>query len=317
MKFGPTITLALLVLAPSVSEALGVELPTGAAQTAISVRDVDTYEVPVGVFSAGNLPTVTARGKVVSQAWRIPNGAFSTLQITDLLREQLQEDGYDVVLECETDACGGFDFRYRMALFPEPEMHVDLGDFRYLTARRDGDGEDDEYISLVVSRGGQSAFVQLTQIDPTATAGNAVVTSTMSPEPDASVAQGLSRPIGTMLSTVGRATLAGLEFPVGSSALAGAKHPSLEELANWLRANPEMTIALVGHTDAQGSLAANMALSKKRAASVRKALVDEFGIPAARIEAQGVGYLVPLASNLTPDGREKNRRVEVVLTSTR
>ena len=60
-----------------------------------------------------------------------------------------------------------------------------------------------------------------------------------------------------------------------------------------------------------------MALSRRRAAEVKHRLEEQFGIEPARIEAQGVGYLVPRASNLTEEGRERNRRVEAVLTSTR
>ena len=317
MKLHHAILAALAGLMPTSAAALGLEFPSGATLTTQTVQDIGSYEVPVGVFEAGRLPTVSAEGRVVSQAWRLANGAFSTLQIIKLLRDQLEAEGYEVIVQCDSEKCGGFDFRYQMDLLPEPEMHVDLGDFRYLSARRPDETGGDEYVSVIVSRGGPTAFIQLTQVDPGATETGAIVTSTMSVEPAGKQPDGQAQPIGTMLSTIGRATLDDLEFAVGSSELAGLGFSSLEELANWLKANPDMTIALVGHTDAQGALAANMALSKRRAASVRKRLIEEFGIPASRIEAQGVGYLVPIASNLTQEGRDKNRRVEVVLTSTR
>ncbi len=72
---------------------------------------------------------------------------------------------------------------------------------------------------------------------------------------------------------------------------------------------------LVGHTDAEGALEGNISLSKKRAAAVKARLIDVFGVPEAQIDAQGVGYLVPVASNLTDDGRMMNRRVEAILNS--
>ena len=74
---------------------------------------------------------------------------------------------------------------------------------------------------------------------------------------------------------------------------------------------------MVGHTDAEGTLSGNLELSKKRAASVLERLVSAYRVPRAQLEAAGVGYLVPRASNLTEGGRDQNRRVEVVLTSTR
>ncbi|MFN3845176.1 MAG: OmpA family protein, partial [Paracoccaceae bacterium] len=67
---------------------------------------------------------------------------------------------------------------------------------------------------------------------------------------------------------------------------------------------------------ASGGLEGNIALSRKRAEAVRQYLIKEHGIPAKQLEAQGVGYLAPRASNQTDDGREKNRRVEVMVTST-
>ena len=107
-----------------------------------------------------------------------------------------------------------------------------------------------------------------------------------------------------------------LVFASGSSALAAGEYASLQGLAAWLRENPALTVALVGHTDASGGLEGNIALSRKRADAVRQYLIGAENIPAAQVEAQGVGYLSPRASNLDEAGREKNRRVEVMLTST-
>jgi OOP family OmpA-OmpF porin len=75
-------------------------------------------------------------------------------------------------------------------------------------------------------------------------------------------------------------------------------------------------VILVGHTDASGGLDGNIALSRKRAESVRQRMTDRYGIPAAQVDAQGVGYLSPRASNLSDTGRDQNRRVEVMMTST-
>jgi OOP family OmpA-OmpF porin len=74
-----------------------------------------------------------------------------------------------------------------------------------------------------------------------------------------------------------------------------------------------LRVALVGHTDATGSLDANIALSRKRAASVKDRLVRAYGIAVSRLDAEGMGYLAPIASNLTQAGRDANRRVEAVL----
>jgi OOP family OmpA-OmpF porin len=123
--------------------------------------------------------------------------------------------------------------------------------------------------------------------------------------------------MASLLTTIGRAPLEDLTFLTGSSHLGDETFASLSELATFLNSNPDKSVALVGHTDATGSLADNMALSKKRAKSVVQRLVTVYGVPANQLEAAGVGYLVPRASNLTKGGRDQNRRVEVILTSTR
>jgi len=69
---------------------------------------------------------------------------------------------------------------------------------------------------------------------------------------------------------------------------------------------------VVGHTDGQGSEQYNKDLSTKRAQAVINALVTNFGIAENRLQARGVGELVPVATNRAKEGRQLNRRVELV-----
>jgi OOP family OmpA-OmpF porin len=108
-----------------------------------------------------------------------------------------------------------------------------------------------------------------------------------------------------------------LEFASGSASLSEVDYASLAAVAAWLKANPGTTIALVGHTDASGSLTANIALSERRAKAVAQVLIDRYGAERARVAAEGVGFLAPRATNQSEEGRQKNRRVEVIVTSTR
>jgi len=124
------------------------------------------------------------------------------------------------------------------------------------------------------------------------------------------------KPLLERLEQFGSAVLQDVQFDTGSSQLTAENYETLISLSEYLQANPERTIALVGHTDAEGTLEGNVALSRKRAQAARAWLIAR-GISGTQVEADGVGYLAPIASNLTEEGRTKNRRVEVILTSTR
>ena len=87
---------------------------------------------------------------------------------------------------------------------------------------------------------------------------------------------------------------------------------ALAEIAKLLNSNPALKLHVVGHTDNQGSLDSNFALSKARAQAVSVALSQNYAIAAARLNANGVSSLAPVASNTDEAGRAKNRRVELV-----
>jgi OOP family OmpA-OmpF porin len=71
-------------------------------------------------------------------------------------------------------------------------------------------------------------------------------------------------------------------------------------------------VTIEGHTDNVGGAKYNEKLSQKRAESVKKYLVDRFGIAVSRLTAKGYGLTKPIADNKTAAGRQKNRRVEAV-----
>ena len=107
--------------------------------------------------------------------------------------------------------------------------------------------------------------------------------------------------------------LGGLDFNSGTADLGSGPFDALAVLAQALRAAPDLRIALVGHTDNVGSLEGNIALSRNRAASVRQRMIEVYEIEPARMDAEEMGYLSPLTTNLTEAGREVNHRVEAVV----
>lgn len=118
--------------------------------------------------------------------------------------------------------------------------------------------------------------------------------------------------IGKGLEENGRVVLDGILFDRDRATLRPVSRDALAAIARYLHANPMKSFYVVGHTDSEGTLADNRELSLARAHAVVGALVEEHGMDSARLEAHGVGPLVPVFSNQSPAGRERNRRVELV-----
>jgi outer membrane protein OmpA-like peptidoglycan-associated protein len=95
--------------------------------------------------------------------------------------------------------------------------------------------------------------------------------------------------------------------------------PSLQKVAIVLNAHPDAKVAIEGHTDAKGADAYNQTLSQQRAVSVKQWLVSNAKVNGANIATKGWGKSKPVAHNTRPDGsddpegRAKNRRVEIVV----
>jgi outer membrane protein OmpA-like peptidoglycan-associated protein len=92
---------------------------------------------------------------------------------------------------------------------------------------------------------------------------------------------------------------------------------ALARLATVVRGYPDGRVDIEGHTDAKGDDAYNQRLSERRAAAVKQWLVEREGIAAERLVPRGAGESRPVADNATDAGRQKNRRVEVVIQKKR
>lgn len=114
------------------------------------------------------------------------------------------------------------------------------------------------------------------------------------------------------LSESGRVATQGILFATNSDALLDESTPTLKEIAAMLAAHEALALTIEGHTDNVGAAAANQALSERRAAAVKAALVARFNVNADRLTTQGFGAAKPAAPNVTAEGRAANRRVELV-----
>ena len=267
-------------------------------------------------------PMLALDGVETRRAYRAADpGPATALGLLADLRRQLVDAGFEVVFTCEARTCGGFDFRRAMPVLPMPDMYVDLGAYGYLAARRDGpegaSAPPTDLASVLVSQSATGAYAQLTLIA-------AAAEDPADPEPDAAAAAPnavadasdpgpwTAEAVVAAFAASGRLVLEGTDFAPGSAAIVGAPAPRLRALAAYLTADRRRRVVLVGHSDWTGGVDANVALSRRRAASVAALLTGQLGVDRAQIRAEGAGPFAPRAANADAEGREANRRVEAV-----
>jgi outer membrane protein OmpA-like peptidoglycan-associated protein len=113
----------------------------------------------------------------------------------------------------------------------------------------------------------------------------------------------------------GRVATQGIYFDTGSDRIRPESAPTLKEIGDMLKEHADLQITIEGHTDNVGSAASNQTLSEKRAEAVRQQLISAYAIDGARLTAKGLGSTKPVGPNDTAEGRQNNRRVELVKSS--
>jgi outer membrane protein OmpA-like peptidoglycan-associated protein len=114
------------------------------------------------------------------------------------------------------------------------------------------------------------------------------------------------------LKETGKVALYGILFDTGKSTLRPESGPVLQEISLLLKGDKTLTVFVVGHTDNVGDYAMNLKLSSDRAAAVIRELTTKYAVAAAQLIPFGAGPTSPVASNDTDQGRQLNRRVELV-----
>jgi len=222
------VCLALAALIPVPASAAEVTLPSNARLLGDRISPLGSYALPVGVFGDGKVPVQRLEGKIERQSWRLDGASQTTLQVLAPLRGQLLAAGYDIVFECRDFDCGGFDFRFGTEVIPAPDMHVNIRDYRFLSAMRG----DDESLGLLVSRAGNSTYIQVIH---TAAAGQNRPITAPKARPDLPVQSPGSDGLADELQAAGHVVLADLVFETGSAQLGKGPFASLQHLAGFLK----------------------------------------------------------------------------------
>ena len=114
------------------------------------------------------------------------------------------------------------------------------------------------------------------------------------------------------IDTQGSIALYGIYFDTGKAAVKEESKKAINEVALYLKENPDVNIFVVGHTDNVGLYSDNLKLSKARGEAVKSYLVTHYQISPERLAGDGAGPLCPVTSNDTDEGKKMNRRVVVV-----
>lgn len=268
----------------------------GAVITAYDFRDFDEYDFADEPITSRDPDNLMATEGAVTRIGYILDGNQSLAEVARNYELGLTGKGFEIVFECETKACGGGDFAYGIETLPLPQMVVDPFNFRYIGAKKSGDGSD-TYATVVISvDANKKVRIQVTVVESDTLALKMV---------DAKAMQ-------NALTETGSVALYGIYFDTDKADIKPESTPTLNEMAVFLNGTPDLSVVIVGHTDNQGTMDYNLDLSHRRAQAVVDALATNHGIARDRMVAAGAGFLAPIAPNDSADGRAKNRRVEVI-----
>ena len=249
------------------------------------VKEFDEQKLVIGkVQEDRTVKTEKLEGKVTRIDYRDQDNR-SSLERMRNYELALKKGGFEIIYNCNKEECG-------------PEIQIDTIGFyppeRYLTAflkRKEGN----VWIGVFVAAGPWTK-IRIVEEKPMET-GMVKVTADI---------------LKKNILKDGHMAVYGIYFDTGKSDIKPESSEMIKEIATLLQKNPSLQIYIVGHTDNAGKLKDNIELSNKRAVAVVKELITRYKIDASRLEAGGVGPLAPVATNDTKEGKELNRRVEIV-----
>ncbi len=257
-------------------------------------KEFDEYELPLSKVADGKYEkTQHVEGQVTAIYYTTPEGR-SALEVYRNYESALKNGGFQVLFSCAKtcgdappsgfypldDAFGNYaaDTRYLAAKLTRPEGDVHVALWVY-----DSSFDIKTFLCVVEAKPMEKGLVT---VNAAALAGD--------------------------ITRTGHASVYGIYFDTAKAEVKPESEAALNEIAKLLQQDPKLKLYVVGHTDNVGALASNMDLSRRRANAVTQDLTTKHGVDAARLSPQGDGPTAPVASNDTEDGREKNRRVELV-----
>ena len=274
-----------------------IDLPSSAKLVASDQSDIKNISLVVSTWDRDRgISRFNIMGKTVTKVYQIDGTSLTLDQMFKAIIDDLKNRQFSVELYCNTQVCGGFNFRKSLEIFKPPFMLINVANYSVVTAKKNNTA-----VSLIASKLGTTIYLQVVSVG---------INENDLIQPD------IKSEMNSFSSTLineGAIVLDDLIYRSGSSTLGDGPFNSLIELARYLKSTPTASIILVGHSDSTGELSQNIELSKNRAQAVADRLINSHSIDQSRISAEGIGFLSPKTNNSTEISRKKNRRVEAVL----
>lgn len=255
-------------------------------------------------------------GRINNRMYYGPKGS-SALEIYRNFKKAVEVAGFAILFSCEVEECQSKDVQSMVKELPRVAKWVKYDPyvsgifnsgnqpgFHYLSARKSGPAGP-VHLQVAISRsteGGSESgrvrqFIQI--VEPAKVSLDKVTVD--------------AKGIGESLQRDGKIALYGVTFDTNSAVIRDDSTEQLGHMAKALKSTPSLMVLIVGHTDNQGGIDANLALSNKRAQAVTEALTKRHGIASSRLMARGVASFAPVSTNANETGRAMNRRVEMVV----
>lgn len=259
-----------------------------------SVIEFDRYNAFTGMDETGKEATsLPLEGKITKIFYERPKER-SILEIFRNYEQALERSGVEILYTCDQEKRECAQRYAAVTLQKTSDIHsVSNLEGRYVLGRVEH-GDTTAYIAIGVG----PLFTDIHVIEVQEMETDKVVLDTAA--------------LGQGLDARGYVVVEGIYFDSDKATLTAESNPALIEVAGLLKARADLKVYVVGHTDMQGSLDHNRALSQSRARAVVEELARKHGIDRARMEGYGVGPLAPQATNSSDKARARNRRVVLV-----
>lgn len=249
--------------------------------------------------------TQPLEGKVTRIGYALPEDR-SSFEALRQYEAALKSSGFQPIYSCDGSKCGPlFDQSFE-------KLPGEDDDFYYY----DMEVDTLHYSASKLSRPEGDVFVALITFSPNEVRGLKNAFALIRIAELKSMEKGLvtvdSAAMQKGIQAEGHMAIYGITFDFNKADIKPESKPTLTEIANLLKQNPNLKLHVVGHTDNIGTYDYNLDLSSRRAQAVVRSLSSEYGIQLQRLHPAGVGPVAPVALNDSEEGRSKNRRVELV-----